>query len=114
MQPRSLKKKSNRNHKISKGGKRGSRSTSKKAHIRKTQKGRGRKSVGKKYSGKTRRKSFKNKKVLVGGSSCVGPYELCNLYQHMKYTADYNQDILGGDPRTVNPSPTVQNQLGSH
>ena len=56
----------------------------------------------------------KNIKTLKGGSSCIGPAELCNLYQHMKYTTQYNNDILDGHPRTTNPSPVSQPFLGSH
>jgi len=67
-----------------------------------------------KRGGKKTKKTFKlsTKKRMTGG--CVGPYEMCNFYHQLKYTNDYNSDILGGHPKTVDPSPVNQPFLGGH
>ena len=63
--------------------------------------------------GKRVKKTLKKRNKMFGGTSCIGPYEACNFYHHLKYTHNYNQDMLAGDPKTVNPDPTVQH-LGNH
>jgi len=66
-----------------------------------------------KNGGKRVKKTLKKRNKMFGGTSCIGPYEACNFYHHLKYTHNYNQDMLAGDPKTVNPDPTVQH-LGNH
>lgn len=56
----------------------------------------------------TLKKNFR----LKGG--CFAPYELCNLGENLKYTNEYNSDILEGQPRTYDPSPAYQPALGKH
>ena len=67
-----------------------------------------------KTGGKRVKKTLKKINKMFGGTSCIGPYEACNFYHHLKYTHDYNRDILAGNPTTVNPDPTVQSSLGNH
>ena len=66
-----------------------------------------------KIGGKRVKKTLKKRNKMFGGA-CIGPYEACNFYHHLKYTSDYNSDIMGGHPRTINPNPTVQPHLGNH
>lgn len=66
-----------------------------------------------KNGGKRVKKTLKKRNKMFGGTSCIGPYEVCNFYHNLKYTHNYNQDMLAGDPKTVNPDPTVQH-LGNH
>lgn len=112
MPGRSLKKKTNKTFlkRNKTAGKRNKTSGKRKTKNNKLVKKNNRKG---KVGGKRVKKTLKKRNKMFGGASCIGPYEACNFYHHLKYTHNYNQDMLAGDPKTVNPDPTVQ-ELGNH